>query len=220
MKSLKVAVLLLVLMPVIAGAQKKTKKPNLPEVVGSARLVHVEAADGQEFDPNLDPAERLAIADLRDAIKAWGRYTITPERDKADLIFVVRKGQLARGNVSDGPVGPDRQGGPQGGQFPQQGGQFPQQGGQLPSQQGGPYPQARGQWPGQQGGGVTDPGMGGDTDLQSDQLQVCQLNANGKLSHPLWVHSMASGLNGPRILLFAQFKDDVEKVYPSPPAKP
>ncbi len=209
MKIFAGTVLFLLLLPTLSVAQKKTKKPDLPEVFGTARLVYVQAEDGQEFDSNLDSADRIAIADLRDALKAWGRYTITPERDKADLIFVVRKGRMGRGNARGGVSDePDSQMGPRGGQFPQGGG-FPQDGG-VP--QGGPVPGQRGR--------ASEPGAGGENAPESDLLQVCQLNQNGKLTRPLWVHLFVNGLDGPRFLLFAQFKNEVERAYPSEPANP
>ena len=53
MKSIKVIALLLLLLPAVVLAQKKTKKPIVPEVFAHARFVYVEAIDGDEFDPNL-----------------------------------------------------------------------------------------------------------------------------------------------------------------------
>jgi hypothetical protein len=198
MRPFKVTALLLALLPALAVAQKKPKPPNVPAAVGLARFVFVEAANGQEFDPNLGSADRLAIADLRDALKAWGRYTLTPEREKADLIFVIRKGQPARGNARGGSDDSDPQWGQPGGQFPQAGGEFP----------------------GQQRGRVPDVGTIGDTGLEADMLEVSQLDVNGKLTRPLWVRTFANGLNGPRLILFEQFKDEVEKAYPASPVKP
>jgi hypothetical protein len=192
MKSLKVMVLLLLLLPALAVAQKKEKKPSLPAIFDHARYVYVEAVGGEQFNPNLYPADRLAIADVRDAIKAWGRYTFTAEREKADLIFVVRKGRPASadagGDIGEGP-------------------------GPLTS------PRAAQQRP--QGAGL---GVGGETGPADDLLEVCQLNQYGKLTGPLWIHSMPAGLDAPHLLLFKQFKEEVEKAYPgappNPPAKP
>ncbi len=196
MKSLQGVVLLLLLLPGLASAQKKDRKNTLPAVFEHARFVFVEAVDGEEFNPNLDTPDRLAIADVRDALHAWGRYTLTPEREKADLIFVVRKGQLADRR---GGIGPGGEQDPQGGQM------------------GAPFP-GRQRQPG------PDLGVGGEAGPPEDLLKVCQLNANGKLSSPVWIHSFAGGLDAPRFLLFAQFKEAVEKAYPaapaSPPAKP
>jgi hypothetical protein len=44
------------------------------------------------------------------------------------------------------------------------------------------------------------------------------LKPNGKLTGALWSRSMEGGLMPPRLLLFAQFKDEVEKAYPAPAA--
>jgi hypothetical protein len=79
------------------GASGKDKKQSLPPVIGQARYVYVEAVNGREFDRNLDAADREAIADVRDALRA-------------DLVFVVRKGRMADENGRGGS-----------GQLPQQG---------------------------------------------------------------------------------------------------
>jgi hypothetical protein len=207
MKLFKAKVLLLLLLPATMVAQKKEKKPSLPEVFEHARFVYVEAIDGEEFNPGLDTADRLAIADLRDAIKAWGRYTLTAEREKADLVFVVRKGRLAEGQAGNVNSGIENGGGIEAGQDPlgrsQSGQQAGQQGGQFPGQQ-------RERGPGF--------GAGGEADREDDLLKICQLKPDGKLSGSLWIHSFANGLEAPRLLLFTQFKDALEKAYPSAPA--
>ena len=135
---------------------------------------------------------------MRDAVKAWGRYIFTIDRDQAELVFVVRKGRLA-GAEGSGTISLGRK-------YPQTG----SQGGQLPGSQQRP-----------QGPGF---GVGAEAGSPHDLLQVCQLNGDGKLSGPLWIRSLAGGLDAPRVPLFAQFKNEVEKAYPSappsPPAKP
>lgn len=200
MKHFKLALLILLLAPGFVAAQKKAKKPIVPAVFNSARFVYVQAVDGQEFDRNLYPEDRMAIADVRDALQVWGRYTLTVERDKADLVFVVRKGRLASADV-DGGIGT--------GQNPQVGGQRVQ----FPGNQ-------RQQGPGAGGPASAGVGVGAEAGPPDDLLQVCQLTPNGKLSAPLWIHSFANGLDAPRLLLFKQFKDAVEKAYPNPPPKP
>jgi hypothetical protein len=197
MRYFKAAVLILLLVPTLGVAQKKAKKPNVPEAFENAHLVFVQAMEGEEFDRDLDPAERIAIADVRDALKAWGRYTITSERDKADLVFVVRKGRLANGAMSGGLQDP--QGGAGGGRFPGS------------QRQQGPF--------GQQGTGI---GGGGEQAQPEDLLEVCQVNPKGKLGSPLWQRSIAYGLSAPRLMLFAELKNEVEKAYPytPPPSTP
>ncbi len=112
MKLLKTIILFLVLVSALVTLQAKTKKPyKLPAAFNQARYVYVEAVDGQEFDPRLDPDDRQAIADVDKALDGWKRYVLTIRREQADLIFVVRKGRLAAATVG-GQVGSAPQGGP------------------------------------------------------------------------------------------------------------
>ncbi len=97
------AVALTLLFPAVLLLNAKEKKPVIPAIFGQARYVYVEAIDGQEFDPNLNPEDRIAIADVRDALDDWGRYTLTMNRGEADLVVVVRKGRAASGNVGIAP---------------------------------------------------------------------------------------------------------------------
>jgi hypothetical protein len=188
MKSFKVAVLVLALLPTLAQAEKKPKKPSLPEVFEQAHLVYVQAVDGTEFDSNVPSTDRVAIAAVRDAIKAWGRYIITPERGKADLVIFVRKGRPGEGRPAASISAL----------------QDPHMGGGADTA----APDAsRAQGPGMGGGG----GAGVGDDL----LKVCPLNPDGKPGKDLWSRSLAGGLDAPRMLLFAQFKEAVEKAYPT-----
>jgi hypothetical protein len=82
---------------------KDKKPPKVSAVFGQARYVYVEAVDGKEFDRDLNPDDRMAIADVRDALSEWKRYTIVASRDEADLVIVVRKGSAAAGNVGVTP---------------------------------------------------------------------------------------------------------------------
>jgi hypothetical protein len=190
MKSHRATVLLLIVLPALAVSAKDKKQQSLPAVFGQARYVYVEAVNGREFDPNLDAADREAIADVRDALRAWGRYTYTTEREQADLVFVVRKGRIAEGDVgvSNSP--------------------FPQT---VPAG----APNA-----GSQRGAGPVVSAGAEMGPRDDLFEVCQMNPNGKVSGPLWQHSMPDGLTAPRITLFQQFKEAVEKAYPLHPASP
>lgn len=105
MKQLKVVMLILLLLPMAAAAQKKPKKPSLPPVFEHASYVYVEAMDGGDRD--LAPEDRRAIADVRAALKAWGRYMLTMDRSQAELIVVVHKGRAA-GTQIGGGVNSDR----------------------------------------------------------------------------------------------------------------
>jgi hypothetical protein len=97
------AVALTLLLPAALLLQAKDKKPKVPAVFGQAKYVYVEAIDGREFDPNLNPDDRIAIADVRDALDNWKRYILTTSRSDADLVIVVRKGRLASANVDMAP---------------------------------------------------------------------------------------------------------------------
>jgi hypothetical protein len=183
----------------------KDRKPSVPEVMGRAHTAYVEAAEGQQFDRNLDPDEREAIADVQDALQAWKRYKLVTQREDADIVFVVRKGQvLARDGAGDlgGPSQNPSLGGP--GSGPGGGpGSGPGFGGaQMPGQRG----------PGQGGSGpVAEPSV------TEDVLEVCLVNADGKLTSPVWARSLEAGLNGPQVRLFRQLRDEVDKAYPIPP---
>jgi hypothetical protein len=195
MNALKVTVLLLVLLPTVALAQHKTRKPIVPAIFKNAQYVYVEAIDGQEFDPGLNPDDRQAIADVQAALQKWNRYSLTTRREDANFVIVVRKGRavVAKAGVIIGSSsGPGVGSGPQG----------------NPSS---------GQPRGPAGAGVGTV-AGGEVGTPDDLLEICQLNTNGTLSTPLWMRTFPDGLDGPKVMLFEQFKDAVEKAYPSQPA--
>ena len=186
MKLHKAIAPLLVLFPALVFAHKKTNEPNVPAVFDHAQYVYVEAIDGNEFNPNLLPEDRQAIADVENALRSWGRYMLTIQRSQADLFFVVRRGRLGTGRASIG-----RNGGPGPG------------GAQIPGQQGPP-------------GRVV--GLGGEAGPVNDFLSVCTMNADGKLSYPLWERTQPDGLDSPGVPLFQEFKRAVDRAYPLKPA--
>ncbi|MGA7339495.1 MAG: hypothetical protein WBE72_23805 [Terracidiphilus sp.] len=213
MKPNKPMVLLLMVLPACVLLRAKDKKqPSVPAAFNQAHTAYVEAVDGQQFDRDLDPEDREAIADVQDLLQAWRRYKLVTQREDADIVFVVRKGRAAG---RDGGLGPES-GGPIGGSGPN-GGMGPNgepggNGGMGPNgglgANGAPFPgQPRSSGP------AIAPGM--DNGASQDLFEVCQVNANGKLTRPLWVRTLEGGLNGPQVLLFRQFKDAVEKAYPS-----
>jgi hypothetical protein len=185
----RVTVLLLVLLPTIALAQHKTKKPIVPAIFNHAHYVYVEAIDGQEFDPRLYPEDRQAIADVQDALRRWNRYALTTRREDADIVIVVRKGRLAEAKLgvvvgsSSGPQGNSSSGQPRG----------------------------------QAGTGVGVV-AGGEAGIPDDLFEICQLNTDGTLSTPLWMRTFPGGLDGPNVILFQQFRRAVDEAYPSQPA--
>jgi hypothetical protein len=192
---LHTAVTLLFLFPAALQVHAKNKKPaGVPAVLAQARYVYVEATDGTEFDPNLNAEDRTAIADVRDALAKWKRYTEVTSKDEADLVIVVRKGRLASANAGITP----------------RPGQLPNGGpGQLPngsSRQGGI------------GAGEYGSDVGVEAGPADDLFEVCTVDANGKLSAPLWLRTLPDGLRAPGVMLLEQFEDAVDNAYPPQPA--
>ena len=188
MKLYKAGVLLLAFVPMLASARKKTSKPAVPAVFNQAQYVYVQAMDGNEFNPNLLPEDRQAIADVMTAIQGWKRYVLVYQRSQADLVFVVRKGRLVTGRGNVGITrGPAR---------------LP---GQGPGQQGTPIPQ--------QGNG-TVLGAGGEVGPPNDLLWVCTMDPNGRLNSPLWSRTEKDGLDSPDVPLFKEFRREMDREYP------
>jgi hypothetical protein len=97
--------LALALLPALVFAQSQGKKKHTVfAAFGTARYVWVESMDGDIYTPDLLPADRRAIGDVQNALRDWGRYVLTPSRSDAELIFVVRTGRRAEGEL-DGTVG-------------------------------------------------------------------------------------------------------------------
>lgn len=194
----KAIALILVALPLAASA--KNKKPEVSAVFANATYVYVESPDGDLYRPGLDPGDRQAIANVQDALRDWNRYKLTPQRNEAELIFVVRKGRIASGRIGGGigvpqPLPP--------GQTPH----GPVQGGGDAGPAGGPGFEA-----------------GAEAGPEDDMLRVYTLDPGHKLMGPIWNRTETDGLEAPRLLLFQQLKSAVEKAYPSTsasqPSKP
>ncbi len=80
---------------IVADAAAKTRKTSLPAVFKNAQFVYVQAYNGDALNPHVIPDDRDAIYNVEQGLKAWNRYSIVYERDKADLVFLVRKGRIA-----------------------------------------------------------------------------------------------------------------------------
>jgi hypothetical protein len=181
-------------------ADAKPKKPDVPAVFQTAKYVYVQAEDGDVLKPSLYPEDRQAIYDVENKIRDWKRYTLTINRNEADLVFIVRKGRLAaaQGNVGVGnfPV-------PQPGQSP------------VPGPDARPVPN--------QGGISERAGVGTEVGPSDDLLRVFSLDGDKKrLIGPVWSREIDGGLDAPMVRLVEQLKDAVEKAYPPtpPPSDP
>jgi hypothetical protein len=178
--------LLLLTTAVFGSAQNKKKHSDVSAVF------YVEAQAGDVMRPGLFPEDRQAIFDVQNGVQDWKRYTLATSRDQAELVFVVRKGRAAAGQVAVGIPGGPR---PQGSQGP------PTQGRQ-PGQP-------------QEDDGV---GVGAEVGPSDDMLQVYTTNPDGKLIGPVWNREMRDGLDGPEVPLLRQLRIAVEKAYPMQPA--
>jgi hypothetical protein len=91
------AVAALVLVSVVVSAQKH-KKLTLPAIFGTAQSVYVQGELGDIHWPGLCPGDRQAIVDTENAIQSWDRYSLAPDRNGAELVFIVRRGQPGVGS--------------------------------------------------------------------------------------------------------------------------
>ena len=175
-----------------AVATAKPKKPSVPEAFETAYTVFVEARDAHDItDIWLDSDDRKAILDVQDGIQDWGRYTLSRSRRDADLILVVYKGRVVRDQPNSGVPGSLR----------------------LPV----------GHSPTQDPSDASQSGMNTSSPdgltQEKDRLWVYTIQSDGKLKGPIWRSEQERGLNGPNVLLLQRLKDEVEKAYPSAPAK-
>ena len=186
------AFLLLLAIAASAPAIAKPKKPSVPEAFESARTVFVEARDERDItDMALDPDDRSAILDVQDGIQDWGRYTLSRSRRDADLILVVHKGRVMRDQSNTGALGSLR----------------------LPAGHS-PMPD-----PADASENGTNARSPDGLTQEKDQLWVYTIQPDGKLKGPIWRSEQERGLRGPNVLLLQRLKYEVEKAYPSAPAK-
>ncbi len=78
-------------MAVAAPSVQSNPAPAFPKVLINARYVYVTAYDGDQFNPNLLPEDRQAIASVEDAIQKWGHYILVYRPQAADMIIAVQK---------------------------------------------------------------------------------------------------------------------------------
>jgi len=70
------------------GLASKNVAP-LPGTLANARFVYVTAYDGGQFNPNLLPEDRAAIARVQEAIQKWGKLTLVYRPEEADIVIAV-----------------------------------------------------------------------------------------------------------------------------------
>jgi hypothetical protein len=85
-------ILLLALAAISAIAElnpSTAKVPPFPGTLSNARYVYVASYDGDQFDPNLLPADQAAIGAVQNAIQEWGKLIIVYRASQADIIILV-----------------------------------------------------------------------------------------------------------------------------------
>jgi hypothetical protein len=88
-----VAVLLLTFTMSVLAAPKPAdpaKAGPFPGTLANARYVYVASYDGNQFNPNLLPEDRDAIAAVQDALQKWGKLMIVYEPGQADIVIMVQ----------------------------------------------------------------------------------------------------------------------------------
>jgi hypothetical protein len=80
----------------LALAAPKSPKANAPQNVPAfpgtlvnAKYVYVTSYDGDQFNINLLPEDRQAIAAVQDALQNWGKFTLVYEPRQADIVLMV-----------------------------------------------------------------------------------------------------------------------------------
>jgi hypothetical protein len=63
--------------------------PAFPGTLVNARFVYVTSYDGDQFNPNLLPEDRQAIATVQNEMQKWGKYTLVYEPSQADIVLMV-----------------------------------------------------------------------------------------------------------------------------------
>ena len=84
------AMLLLMACAAVAKPNASFSTAPFPRTLTNARYVYVAAYDGDQFDPNLMPEDRSAIATVQDQLQQWGRYVIVYRPQDADMTLLVQ----------------------------------------------------------------------------------------------------------------------------------
>jgi hypothetical protein len=63
--------------------------PAFPGTLVNARYVYVTSYDGDQYNPNLLPEDRQAIATVQDEMQKWGKFTLVYRPREADIVLMV-----------------------------------------------------------------------------------------------------------------------------------
>jgi hypothetical protein len=75
--------------PKASKANAPQNIPAFPVTLVNARFIYVTSYDGDQFNPNLFPEDRQAIATVQDAMQKWGKFILVYEPQQADIILMV-----------------------------------------------------------------------------------------------------------------------------------
>ena len=166
-----------------SSAQKK-KKPELPQAVLVAQYVYVTGWHGDATDLRVPPQERAAIAKVQAALDQWHRYRVVNSPTQADLMLVVRVGNLGLTKGGPGIGGVDMPPGTVGVGIPSPGGRT----------------------------GVGGPYGGADIGSDSDDMLMVSLNPQESPDDApaIWQRRTRNGFMG-RPSLVEEFKKSVEQ---------
>lgn len=81
---------LALVLPMLSVAAAADKTPEIPRTLSNARFVYVTAYDGDQFNPDLLPEDRDAIARVQDMIGKWGKLIVVYRPQDADIILAVQ----------------------------------------------------------------------------------------------------------------------------------
>ena len=74
----------------LSAAAAADTTPPIPRTLSNARFVYVTAYDGDQFNPNLMPEDRAAIARVQDGIEKWGKLIVVYDPQEADIVLAVQ----------------------------------------------------------------------------------------------------------------------------------
>lgn len=81
---------ILVLLFVASAVMVAENVPVFPGILANARYVYVTSYDGNQWNPNILPDDRQAIANVQSAIQQWGKYILVYRPQEADIILAVQ----------------------------------------------------------------------------------------------------------------------------------
>ena len=92
MPSIALMVAATILLPAALLAAPTVSQPApFPGVLRNAQYVYVTSFDGSQWNFNVSPDDRVAISELQDEIRSWGKLMVVQKPQDADMILVVQK---------------------------------------------------------------------------------------------------------------------------------